>query len=223
MGGRLISTTLFSGVRLADVLQKAGLQSGAVEVVLRAVDGYSESMSIDQAMQGDPLLVYGMDGKILARDHGFPLRLYKPDSYGMKGPKWLVALELVAEHHKGYWARSGWDEEALVKTTSVIDRPGAVKPENGLAQFGGIAYAGWRGIQEVGVQIDGGPFVPAVLDHPLSGFTWVRWRFDWRDPPPGSHKIVVRAIDGNDEEQTPAPAPPLPDGASGWYRVIVTF
>ncbi len=205
VGGRLIGTTLFSGVRLADVLQKAGPQAGAVEVVLRAVDGYGESMSIDQAMQGDPLLVYGMDGKILERAHGFPLRLYKPDAYGMKGPKWLVALELVAEHYQGYWERSGWDEEALVKTTSVIDSPGAVKAENGLAQVGGIAYAGWRGIKEVGVQIDGGPFAAAVLDRPLSAFTWVRWRFDWRDPSPGSHRIVVRAIDGNGDEQTPRP------------------
>jgi DMSO/TMAO reductase YedYZ molybdopterin-dependent catalytic subunit len=222
VGGRLIGTTLFSGARLGDVLQMARPQRGVAEVVMRAVDRYSESMPFDKALHEDTLLVYGMDGKLLTPEHGYPLRIFNPNHYGMKGPKWLASLELVAEPYDGYWPRMGWDKEATVKSTSVIDGAGDVRAENGLAQLGGIAFAGWRGIQEVAIQIDGGEFRPAVnLDRPLSPLTWVRWRYDWRNPPAGDHTIVVRAIDGNGEEQSPQPAPPHPDGASGWHKVHV--
>lgn len=221
VGGRLIGATLFSGARMGDVLRLARPQGGVEEVVLRAADRYSESMPFDKARHEDTLLVYGMDGKILTPEHGYPLRIFNPNHYGMKGPKWLVSLELVAEPYNGYWPRLGWDKEATVKTTSVIDGAGDVRAEGGLAQIGGIAFAGWRGIQEVGVQIDGGEFHPAVLDRPLSRLTWVRWRYDWQNPPAGDHKIIVRAIDGNGEEQTAQPAPPHPDGASGWHKVHV--
>ncbi len=223
VGGRLIGATLFSGARMGDVIQMALPGRGVEEVVMRAVDRYSESMPFDKAMHEDTLLVYGMDGKILTSEHGYPLRVYNPNHYGMKGPKWLGALELVAEPYDGYWPRLGWDKEAAVKTTTVIDGAGSIRAENGLAQIGGIAFAGWRGIQEVGVQIDGGEFRPAVLNRPLSRLTWVRWRYDWQSPPAGNHTIVVRATDGNGEHQTPPPAPPHPDGASGWHKVNVTI
>lgn len=223
VGGRLIGTTLFSAARMADVLRLARPQGQVVEVVMYAADRYSESMPFDKALHEDTLLVYGMEGHILQPEHGYPLRVYNPNHYGMKGPKWLTRLELVAEPHTGYWSRLGWDKEAIVKTTSVIDGAGAIHNQNGIAQIGGIAFAGWRGIQAVEVQIDGGEFRPAVLDRPLSHLTWVRWRYDWRNPPPGDHTIVVRAFDGNGEEQTPQPAPPHPDGASGWHKVHVTI
>ena len=223
VGGRLIGTTLFSAARMADVLRLARPQGDVAEVVMYAADRYSESMPFDKAMHEDTLLVYGMDGRILQPEHGYPLRVYNPNHYGMKGPKWLTRLELVAEPHTGYWVRLGWDKEAIVKTTSVIDGAGAIRVQDGVARIGGIAFAGWRGIQAVEVQIDGGEFRPAVLDRPLSHLTWVRWRYDWHNPPPGDHTIAVRAVDGNGEEQTPQPAPPHPDGASGWHKVHVTI
>ncbi|MGC8781722.1 MAG: molybdopterin-dependent oxidoreductase, partial [Anaerolineae bacterium] len=223
VGGRLIGTTLFSAARMADVLRLASPLPAATAVVARSADRYDESLPLSIAMHEDVLLVYGMDGKVLLPEHGYPLRVYSPNHYGMKGPKWLTSLELVAEPHVGYWARLGWDKDAIVKTTSVIDGAGAIRVENGVARIGGIAFAGWRGIQEVGVQINGGAFRPAVLDRPLSRLTWVRWRYDWHNPPPGEHKIVVRAIDGDGEEQIAQPAPPHPDGASGWHRVLVTI
>ncbi|MCX7668719.1 MAG: molybdopterin-dependent oxidoreductase, partial [Anaerolineae bacterium] len=223
VGGRLIATTLFSAARLADVLRLASPRPEATTVIMRAADRYDESLPLSDALHEDTLLVYGMDGKILMPEHGYPLRVYNPNRYGMKGPKWLTSLELVAEPHTGYWARLGWDGEAIVKITSFIDGAGAIRAENGVARIGGIAFAGWRGIQEVGVQINGGEFRPALLDRPLSRLTWVRWRYDWYDPPRGTHTIVVRAIDGDGEEQIAQPAPPHPDGASGWHKVRVTI
>ena len=223
IGGREIGTALFSGLRLRDVLRTAGPQQAAAEVILRSLDNYSESLPIDKALHEDTLLVYGMGGKMLAQEHGFPLRLYNPNHYGMKSPKWLKEVELVSEPYDGYWERSGWSKEATVQTTSVIDSPGQAKVENGVVRLGGIAFAGWRGIQEVGVQIDSGDFRPAVLDQPLGKSAWVRWRFDWQAPEPGSHRITVRAIDGAGEEQTDAVAPPHPEGATGRHRILIVI
>jgi hypothetical protein len=75
----------------------------------------------------------------------------------------------------------------------------------------------------VAISIDDGEFRPAVLDQPLSPFTWVRWRYDWQNPPPGTHTVTVRAVDGNGDEQTPFKMAPLPEGASGWHKIRVTI
>ncbi len=219
VAGKLIGTTLFSGCRLAEVLKAAGPQAQGVEVVLRSQDGYSESLTVDKANDPDTLLVYGMDGKLLEQAHGYPVRLFNPNHYGMKSPKWITSLEVVAEPYDGYWVRLGWDKEAVVKTTSVIDAPGQIKLDGGAAPMGGIAFAGWRGIERVDVQIDWADFAPAVLDRPLSPLTWVRWRYDWTGAASGSHKVVVRATDGTGTEQESLKKPPHPDGASGWHTI----
>ena len=220
VGGDLIGTTLFSGLHLRDLLAKARPQGGVEEVIFRSLDGYSESIPWDKALREDTLLVYGMNGATLTQEHGYPLRLFNPNHFGMKNPKWLSEIELVSAAYTGYWERRGWDKEAIVKTTAVTDA--SQRAGDGALQLGGIAFAGWRGIQEVGVSIDGGEIRPAVLDRPLSPFTWVRWRYDWPNPPPGSHTVVVRAIDGSGEEQTPFVMGPHPEGASGWHRIRVS-
>ncbi|HAJ00492.1 MAG TPA: molybdopterin-binding oxidoreductase, partial [Dehalococcoidia bacterium] len=53
--------------------------------------------------------------------HGFPLRIWLPDHYGMKQPKWITGMEVVSEYQPGYWVERSWDKEARVKATSVID------------------------------------------------------------------------------------------------------
>jgi DMSO/TMAO reductase YedYZ molybdopterin-dependent catalytic subunit len=133
VGGDLISTTLFSGTRLRDVLAKAGPMSGIAEVMFRSLDGYTESIPWDKAEHPDTLLVYGMDGKTLRQEHGYPLRLFNPNHYGMKNPKWLAEIELIPNEYNGYWEVRGWDKEAIVKTTSVTDIKGKLEVVNSLA------------------------------------------------------------------------------------------
>lgn len=221
VGGDLISTTRFNGLRLRDLLLQAGPAASVVEVKMRSADGYTESIPFDKAMDPATLLVYGMNGLTLPREHGYPLRVYNPNHYGMKNPKWLLELELLDRPYDGYWEARGWDKTARVKTTSVTDTRGELPVREGVIQVGGIAFAGWRGIDRVEVQIDGGEWQPAILDQPLSRFTWVRWRYDWRTPPPGEHKVTVRAVDGEGQLQTAAEALPHPDGASGWFTTTV--
>ena len=96
------------------------------------------------------MLCYAWDGNTLPVDHGFPLRIWIPDRYGMKQPKWITGIEVTEEYKQGYWVERSWDEVAQVKTTSVIDTV-AVDAiiENGSQKLvgGGYAFAGARGPQ----------------------------------------------------------------------------
>jgi DMSO/TMAO reductase YedYZ molybdopterin-dependent catalytic subunit len=97
------------------------------------------------------LLVYGMNGDALPVDPGFPLRLYAPNRSGMKLPKWIVAMETIGHLGYGYWVDRGWSAEAHPQIHSMIDPVVSRTLDNGGLTFGGIAWAGDRGNQEVEV------------------------------------------------------------------------
>lgn len=216
VGGDLISTALWTGVRLADVLRDAGVEPPAVAVSIHSADGFHESASLEDANGPDALLVYAMNGEPLSREHGFPLRLYLPDRHGMKLPKWIERIELVDSPATGYWVERGWSRRAIVHTTSVIDvihtRPGATGQSE--ISAGGIAYAGSRGISKVEVQVDEEAWRDAQLLPSLGKLTWVQWRYDGAVAD-GSHRLRVRAYDGTGALQTSDVEPPDPDGATG--------
>ena len=217
VGGDLISTAVWTGIQLKDLLAEAGLQSGAQELYIESVDGFYESVSMQDMMDPRTLLVYEMNGVPLPVEHGFPLRIYIPNRFGMKQPKWITRMEVIDHQGKGYWVERGWSAEAIAKTTSVIDvvRESSFSQENMTVPVGGIAYAGARGISKVEVQIDDGPWQAAELrTPPLSPLTWVQWRYDWQAQT-GRHEVGVRAYDGSGELQVIEPSPPHPSGATG--------
>ncbi len=217
VGGDLISTAEWTGVRLKDVLAEAGLKPGANELFIEAADGFYESVVMEDMMDERTLLVYEMNGKPLSAAHGFPLRIYIPNHFGMKQPKWITHIQVTDKHQEGYWVVRGWSEQAIAKTTSVIDVIGAdqIDPNNHSVPVGGIAYAGARGISKVEVQVDDGDWQEAVLrDPPLSPLSWVQWRYDWQATE-GRHTLHVRAYDGSGALQETILAAPFPDGATG--------
>jgi DMSO/TMAO reductase YedYZ molybdopterin-dependent catalytic subunit len=216
IGGDLISTSVWTGVRLKDILDEAGLRPGVEEIAMEAVDGFYESMPLEEAMDDRTLLVYEMNGEPLPVKHGFPLRVFIPNHYGMKQPKWLTRMEAIDHQGDGYWVDRGWSETAFVKTTSAIDAVAEdAETQDGAIPVGGIAYAGARGISKVEVQVDGGPWEEAELRTPaLSPLTWVQWRYEWQAEP-GRHTFGVRATDGTGEVQVTEDSPPHPDGATG--------
>ncbi len=221
IGGPLISTAKWTGVRLRDLLDRAGVRAGAVEVVSRSVDGFADSVPIDDALAPPTLVAFGMNGTQLPRAHGFPARILVPGYFGMKQPKWLGSIEVVARPFLGYWEQRGWIKEAVVKTMSRIDTPqdGEV---NGAVTVAGIAFAGDRGISRVEVSTDGGrTFADAELKTPLSELTWRQWRFRFTPAPGGRAAILVRATDGRGRTQTSAVTPPEYSGATGLDGVEV--
>ncbi len=169
------------------------------------------------------LLVYGMNGETLPSVHGYPLRIYIPNHYGMKQPKWIVSIEATAQDGPGYWVDRGWSATAHPQIVSVIDTVAKDYIANGHVPIGGIAWAGDRGIKKVEVQVDGGAWVEAVLrTPPLSPLTWVQWRLDW-PVVRGTHTFRVRATDGTGALQIEQPTDTYPNGATGYHSVTMTI
>ncbi|MFZ0548903.1 MAG: molybdopterin-dependent oxidoreductase [Candidatus Promineifilaceae bacterium] len=218
VGGDLIGTTNWTGPRLRDVLADLGIQDGATHLLVEAVDGFYETVSMMDMVDDRTLLVYGMNGETLPIEHGFPLRIYIPDRYGMKQPKWINHISAAAEDMDGYWVVRGWSKEARPQIVSVIDAVDAnQKSAEGFIPIGGIAWAGGRGIQKVELQFDNGEWVEAVLRTPeLSPLTWTQWRYDWMAES-GSHLIKVRATDGTGALQIEDERGTAPSGATGYH------
>lgn len=222
IGGDLISNASWKGVRLKDLLETAGVKPGAVDLVLRARDGYTDSFPIAKALTPEVLAVYEMNGEQLPDKHGFPLRLLVPDIYGMKNVKWITNIDVVGSDYQGFWQQQGWSDVATVQTMSRIDFPRSrdLIP-TGRTSLGGVAFAGGRGVARVEVSADAGKtWSQAKLRRPLGFATWVLWTAELHLGE-GDHSLKVRATDGIGKTQTSDLAPTLPDGATGWHTVLV--
>lgn len=223
IAGDLISTTLWTGASLQEVLTDAGLQPAARYLTILAADGFHEALALE-TVRSDAriMLTYRWDGQPLPARHGFPLRLYIPDRYGMKQPKWITEIVVTDTYEPGYWVVRNWDETARVQATSVIDTVAveAAYEQDGrtYVPIGGIAYAGARGISRVEVSVDDGEWVAAALRTPLSDTTWVIWRYDWPFEA-GEHIFSVRCREGDGTPQIERRAPTFPSGATGLHRL----
>jgi DMSO/TMAO reductase YedYZ molybdopterin-dependent catalytic subunit len=224
VGGNLVGNAKWTGVRLREVLDLAGVQSEATQLVGRSVDGWTAGMPTAWVMDParEPMIAVRMNDEPLPPKHGFPARLIVPGLYGyVSATKWLAELELTTlEAFDAYWVPLGWAKEAPILTQSRIDtpRPGSVAA--GRVAIAGVAWAPDRGVQGVEVAIDG-EWRPARLSAPISDATWVQWVYEW-ETTPGRHRIEVRATDGSGQVQTDQRTPPAPDGARGWHSVDVT-
>jgi DMSO/TMAO reductase YedYZ molybdopterin-dependent catalytic subunit len=224
VGGDLIGTARWTGVRLADLLERAGVGADAGQVVGRSVDGFEAGFPLEAVTDGRATIVaVAMNGEPLPTRHGFPARLVVPGLYGyVSATKWLAEVELTTwEGFDGYWIPRGWAKEGPVKTASRIDvpRPGSELPA-GPTVVAGVAWAPTRGVERVEVQVDDGPWLEAQLSAPLSADTWVQWRAQV-ELPTGGPTVRVRAVDGRGDTQPEGPRPPAPDGAEGWHAVAV--
>lgn len=111
-GGSFIGNAIWTGVPFDYILEQAVPDEDALEVVFYCEDGYSTSIIIEEAMEEGVILAYKMNGKTLAAEHGYPVRMVVPEKYGMKWPKWINTIELVDYDYKGYWEQRGWSDYA---------------------------------------------------------------------------------------------------------------
>lgn len=117
--GWRVPDVAWKGVKLADLLDVAGVQSGATALRLFSFDGvYTESLTLEQARRDDVLVAYEMEGKPVSRAHGGPVRLLMAPMYGYKSIKWLDRIEVVDEVVPGYWEERGYDIDAWVGTSN---------------------------------------------------------------------------------------------------------
>ena len=220
VGGYLVGNAVWQGVPLATLLDRAGVQDGATQIVGRSVDGFTAGFPTEVGLDGRTALVaVGMNGEPLPALHGFPARLIIAGLYGyVSATKWLDAIELTTwEDFDGYWVPRGWSKEGPIKPASRIDVP----------RSGATVDAGTQADRRRGVGADG--------RHAAGRGAGRRRRVargrarrggerqhvgavvpDW-DATPGEHRIRVRATDADGETQTEEERPPAPDGATGWH------
>ena len=222
VGGNLISSAQWNGVRLSALLQSAGLDPTADWIVFSCADGYTAAIPLARAMNPNTIIAVRMNGSRLTTAHGFPARIIVPGLYGMFHAKWLTAIEARHGEYLGYWQQKGWTNRGPVRTTAIIATPADSTVVNGRIQIGGIAFAGDRGISAVELSTDGGiVWRPASLRAPPSNLTWLLWTFDWSPPGSGSYRLLARAIDGAGNPQEIASAPPFPDGSAGYDSITL--
>jgi DMSO/TMAO reductase YedYZ molybdopterin-dependent catalytic subunit len=224
IGGPYIGNARWLGVRMADVLREAGLQSGADMLLSTSDDGFTCGTPVDVVMDGrDALFAVAMNGEVLPVDHGFPVRQVVPGLYGyVSATKWVVDVKVTRfDRDEAYWTPRGWAAKAPIKTQSRIDLPKAgASLSAGRTTIAGVAWAQHTGIDAVEVRVDRGAWREARLAQVPGPDTWRQWSLDW-DATSGSHTIEVRATDAAGRTQTEQQAPPAPDGATGWHTVTV--
>jgi DMSO/TMAO reductase YedYZ molybdopterin-dependent catalytic subunit len=213
-----VSTAEWAGVRLFDVLDRAGVERGVREVLFRGADcprnpesggrPFERSLSLDDARSSQPLLAYAMNGDALPLEHGYPLRLIVPGWYAVTAVKWLTDIELIGHAFTGHFQTEKYVYEreqdgVLVKepvriqrVRALITRPGAGDTlSGGDVAIRGVAWSGAAAIARVDVSVGGGPWREARLLGDAHRYGWRRWELMSRFGRPGFTTIRARATD----------------------------
>ncbi|NDK88581.1 molybdopterin-dependent oxidoreductase [Gordonia desulfuricans] len=220
VGGDLIGNARWLGVRMADLLERAGVRPGASMLLSTSSDGWTCGTPVSAITDNrDALLAIGMNGEPLPIEHGYPVRQVVPGLYGyVSATKWVVDWELTTfSKARAYWTDRGWSATGPIKIASRIDRPSSRGDlPAGNVVIAGTAWCQHVGIEAVQVRVDDGPWQPATLAADYSEDTWRLWRFDWAATP-GVHRVACRAVGKDGRVQTSQIADPVPDGATGLH------
>jgi DMSO/TMAO reductase YedYZ molybdopterin-dependent catalytic subunit len=187
---------------------------------------FVKSLPFDRANDGEVLVAYEMNGAELPMLNGFPLRLVVPGWYATYWVKALSDVTVLAKPFEGFWMAKAYrvpdtpdhqeSPDNLAKQTVPIHRMTTrslfVRPEpeervaaNAPLEVQGLALDGGTGIRRVELSSDGGKtWADARLDPDLGRYSWRRWRFDWRPPQPGKHRLMARATNADGQTQTAA-------------------
>jgi DMSO/TMAO reductase YedYZ molybdopterin-dependent catalytic subunit len=227
VGGPYIGNAKWLGASLRSLLDEAGVQAGASQLLCTSTDGFTSGTPVVTAMDGrDALVAVAMNDAALPVAHGFPVRLVIPGLYGyVSACKWLVDIEVTTYGAaQAYWVPRGWSAQAPVKTESRIDVPTGQNPltVGRKATIAGVAWAQHKGIEAVEVRVGNGPWQQAKLAAAPDLDTWRQWAYEWEVyVEPGNYLIEARATDKTGYTQTSLAAPPPPNGASGYPSVSV--
>jgi DMSO/TMAO reductase YedYZ molybdopterin-dependent catalytic subunit len=223
-----VGTAEWGGTALRPLLEEAGVDDAAVEVLFtgldRGVEGeveqsFERSLPLGEALRNELLLAYELNGQALPPQHGFPLRLVVPGWYGMASVKWLERITVLDRPFDGYQQRRSYrvrqeeDEEgepltrifprALMVPPGVpefLTRERLVKP--GTCRLEGRAWSGWGPVARVQVSTDGGAgWDDAEVDAHPTPWSWTAWRYFWKPKEAGRYELMCRASDAAGNEQ----------------------
>jgi DMSO/TMAO reductase YedYZ molybdopterin-dependent catalytic subunit len=203
----LMSNAVWKGVPLHDLLDQAGVLSGAARVRFQAVDNYTDTIPLEKAMQPTTLLAYEINGARLPHRHGYPLRAIVPGYFGEKNVKWLTRIDVTDPNAKGFYETQGWGPNFIVPTRSRIDVPEewsffSLSKLTAPIEVKGIAFGGDRGVSRVEFSFDSGKtWSDAEIYYSGGNLAWSLWKAEWTPDSAGYYTLVVRATDGNGDVQ----------------------
>ena len=220
-GLEAIGTAEWTGTPLGPMLEDAGVDPSAVEILFtgqdRGVQGdeiqdYQRSLTLEDASRDEVMLVYEMNGQPLQPQHGYPMRLIVPGWYGMTSVKWLTKIEAISEHFDGfqmdrtYRYKQDADDPGepvdLIRVRALMIPPGIPDfltrtrlLDAGPVTLEGRAWAGRLSVDCVEVSANNvESWDDASLEEPVGKYAWRAWSRDW-DAKPGNHILSVRATD----------------------------
>src|SRR6201993_5251471 len=202
----LISNAVWKGLPLHDLLDQAGVLSGAARVRLQALDNYTDTIPLEKAMEPTTLLAYEMNGVPLPGRHGYPLRAIVPGYFGEKNVKWLTRIEVADANAKGFYEKQGWGPDFVVPTRSRIDVPDnwssfSLGKLTGPIEVKGVAFGGDRGVSRVELSFDGQTWNDEEIYYSGGKLGWSLWKTQWTPAAAGDYMVVVRATDGEGHVQ----------------------
>jgi sulfane dehydrogenase subunit SoxC len=227
-----VGTADWTGTPLRPLLEEAGVGDDVIGFVFTGADhgieggveqDYQRSLPRKEAMHGDALLAWSMNGRPLEPQHGFPLRLIIPGWYGMAHVKWLRSIEAVTAPFVGYQdavayrysasRQESGDAVTLMRVRSLMVPPGfpdfltrARIVRRGVVDLVGRAWSGRSPIRSVNVSADGGETWEAATLEPQqeSSYSWQRWSYRWDASTRGRYELCCRATDEAGEAQPTA-------------------
>jgi DMSO/TMAO reductase YedYZ molybdopterin-dependent catalytic subunit/rhodanese-related sulfurtransferase len=214
-----VSTAEWTGVPLAEILDRAGRSPEAVEIVFRGADRgnvgeaadpirFERSLPVTDAGHPGSLLAYAMNGEPLPLEHGYPLRLVVPGWYAVASVKWLTEIEVIGSPFTGFFQAKRYVYETprngtvarepvrLQQVRSVITQPSADQQVTaGDLLVRGVAWSGAAPIGKVEISISSGPWQDARLIGQQHRHSWRWWELLTRIDSPGETTLRARATD----------------------------
>ena len=216
-----VSTAEWSGVPLTEVLDRAGIQATAQQVIFRGADSghvnghhgqvrFERSLPVSSLRQAGALLAYAMNGEELPPDHGYPLRLVVPGWYAVASVKWLTEIELTSGPFRGHFQTDRYhiygEPLSLQRVRSLITEPAAgVAVAPGDIVVRGLAWSGAAPIACVEVRTGDDPWRPATLAGERHRHSWQQWELPARLTRPGTVTLRARATDLTGQTQPDQP------------------
>jgi sulfite dehydrogenase len=230
-GNGSMANVTWGGVRLKDILNKAGVKPGSVDVFFDALDepplpsvpDFVKSLPIDKAIEEDIIVAYEMNGTPPPMLNGFPARLIVPGWYATYWVKSLTEINVLTKPFEGFFMKTAYripdtpcgcvPPGTAPKSTIPINRmttrsliiepaKGASIKVNQLAEIKGIAFSGGYSIKDVIVSIDGGKtWREAKLGRDLGRYSWIQFSYPWRPAKPGKYTLMAKATNSIGESQ----------------------
>jgi len=227
-GRGAVSTARFSGPRLRDVLERAGVKSTGKHVMFRGLDEvpgkvppFIRSIPIEKAIDADTLIATHMNGSPLTKHHGFPARALVPGWIGAASCKWLTEIKVLEAEFAGNFMSPAYrfpnqpvqpgeavkPEDTHPLTALTVKSVIAVPSDGASIKLGrivvhGAAWAGEADIARVEISTDNGAtWNPATLGHEQSHYAWRLWSYDWKAVKSGDYSICSRATDNQGRVQ----------------------